>query len=134
MVDAGPVDRRWRDADLGRHGASVPSSDPARRSSLHELLAWRFRYIGYRRHEPSEIYQRPQLVATLPLADPHDFADPVEAHEPRCDGRNRRRSGQARADAVCIYVDGRHHGRNAAGADLDVQYYGGSSHRTRPSI
>ena len=51
LVDARTMDRRRREAYLGRHRTSVPSSDPLRRPALRQLLAWRFRDSRYRRHE-----------------------------------------------------------------------------------
>ena len=41
----------------------VPPPNPARRPALHSYWHGGFRDPGYRRHEPSEIHQRPQLVA-----------------------------------------------------------------------
>src|SRR5262245_64242626 len=114
-----PVDWRRREADLGRYCASMPPSDPARRSALYELLARRLRDPRYYRHGAAKVCRRPQLVTALPLADSHDPANPVEAHEPRRDGRFRRGGRQARTDTACFYVDGRYHGRNPADTDSD---------------
>ena len=58
LVDARTMDRRRRDANLGRLRAPVPPPDQARRPALCQLLAWRVCYSGYRRYEPSKICQR----------------------------------------------------------------------------
>ena len=54
LVDAGAVDRRRRDADLGRHGAPLPPSAAHGQPALHQLLAGRLRHPRHRRHVEAE--------------------------------------------------------------------------------
>ena len=115
LVDAGPMDRRRRDADVGRHRAPLPPSAAHRQPALHQLLARRLRHPRHRRHDQAEVRvagstggRRSPGRRTRPAAA---VRDPRPALSCVVAGRGR---GSARdTDVAGVPVDGRHHRRDA---------------------
>ena len=114
VVDAGAVVGRRRNADVGGHGASLPSPHPPRRSALRQLLAWRVRDSRHRGSQHAEIRFRPRLVAAVSLAHPYRAAGAVRAARPPRDAGCRRGRRAARPGLALVPVDRRHHRRNTS--------------------
>ena len=77
LVDARAMDRRRREADLGRYRPPLPSSDARRQPPLRQLLARRLCHSRYRGHDQAEIHFRPGLEPAVSLADSYRAAGAV---------------------------------------------------------
>lgn len=67
-MDAGPVGRWRRDADVERRRAQVPSPVAVWQSAVHELLAGRLGHPRYRRYVEAEVRVRYGLEPAVSMA------------------------------------------------------------------
>ena len=105
-------------------GASLPSSDPPRRSALRQLLAWRRGDPRHQRHEPPAMRLHHRLEPALRLADAQPWADRLARSAASLDaGRRRTRAPLDPAmspELPRCALDGRHHRRDAPRAGEHV--------------
>ena len=120
LVDAGAVDRGWREAGVVGAPSSLPPPDPRGQPALRELLARRLRDPRHRGHEQAPLRLRARLEPALHHADPHRAAAAVPAPRPPDHAGRRRGRGQDRPGAAVVPLAGGHHRRAPPGADLDL--------------
>jgi len=117
-----PVHRKW---DAGwmpgqwTGGGETPAWESTAHQCHHPIRRGERLYVSYwhggfgnsrhRRHEPSQICWRLQLVAALSFSHSHDAADPVEADDRDVMVVVDEEAGKRARRCRPLYVDGRHH-------------------------